>query len=92
MLFRSGPRWRRDGKELYYLSLDRRMMAVEIKTTAASIEAGKPRELFQTRAAVMFPGFHIYDVTADGQRFLINSAIEAEGPPSMTVVMNWTGR
>ncbi len=83
------PRWRRDGKELFYLTLDRKMMAVEIKTTATNVEAGKPRELFQTRAVSAFPGFHVYDVTADGQRFFINTDLEAEGPPPMTVVMNW---
>ena len=84
------PRWRRDGKELFYLTLDRKMMAVEVKTTATSVEAGKPRELFQSRAVAAFPGFHIYSVTADGQRFLINTTLESAGPPPITVVMNWT--
>ena len=83
-------RWRRDGKELYFLSLDRKMMAVAITTTAATLEAGKPRELFQSRSTgSLFFGFHVYDVTADGQRFLINSGIEVEGLPPITVVMNW---
>ncbi len=83
------PRWRRDGKELYYLSTDRKMMAVDVKATAATFEVGRPRELFQTRAATTPFYIHNYDVAADGQRFLINTALEAEGPPPMTVVMNW---
>src|SRR5262249_22490898 len=83
------PRWRRDGKELFYLSPDRKMMAVEVRTTASGVEAGKPRELFQTRAIATFPTFHIYDITADGQRFLINTTLESAGPPPITVVLNW---
>jgi len=83
------PRWRRDGKELFYMTPDRRLMAVEVKATATTFEAGRPRELFQTRAVTTLPGHSVYDVTADGQRFLINTALEAEGPPAMTVVMNW---
>ena len=84
------PRWRRDGRELFYLSSERKMMVVDVNATAATFETGRPRELFQTRvvgSAVMVP---TYDVTADGQRFLINTALdEAGGPPPMTVVMNW---
>jgi hypothetical protein len=49
------PRCRRDGKELYYLSLDRKLAAVEVKATATTFETGRPRELFQTRAATASP-------------------------------------
>jgi eukaryotic-like serine/threonine-protein kinase len=84
------PRWRRDGAELFYLSPDRKMMAVEVKSTATSFEAARPRELFQTRVASAPFVAPTYDVTADGQRFLINTALdEAKGPPPITVVMNW---
>jgi len=83
------PRWRRDGKELYYMTADRKLMAVEVKATATAFEALRPRELFQTREASAAPFYTTYDVTADGQRFLINTALESEGPPPITVVMNW---
>ena len=84
------PRWRRDGKELFYLSADRKMMAVDVKATATTFEIGRPRELFQTRVASAPFVASVYDVTADGQRFLINTALdEATGPTPMTVVMNW---
>ena len=83
------PRWRRDGKELYYLSPDRKLMTVEVKATATTFETARPRELFQTRVASAVFFIPSYDVTADGQRFLINTALEAEGPPPITVVMNW---
>jgi hypothetical protein len=85
----SRPRWRRDGQELFYLSPDRKMMAVEVKATATTVEAGRPRELFQTRAASAPFVAPIYDVTADGQRFLINTAFDDPGGPPLTVVMNW---
>ena len=66
------------------------MMAVDVKATAATFEAGRPRELFQTHVAdAPFVAYN-YDVSADGQRFLINTALDqAEGPPPVTVVMNW---
>jgi Tol biopolymer transport system component len=85
------PRWRRDGKELFYLGPDRRMMAVEVKTAGGRFEPGNPKALFPTRAVVIpgrFPA--VYAVTADGQRFLINT--EGDEPVSQpaTVVINWT--
>jgi len=83
------PRWRRDGKELFYLTPDRKLMAVGVKVTATTFEAGRPRELFQTRAASASSVSSVYDVTADGQRFLIDTAVEAEGAPPITVVTNW---
>ena len=68
-------------------------MAVEVKATAGApsgpFETARPRELFQTRVAGALFYVPTYDVTADGQRFLINTALEAEGPPPITVVMNW---
>jgi len=66
------------------------MMAVDVTATATTFEAGRPRELFQTHAANMPFVAPTYDVTNDGQRFLIQvPADDAKGPPPMTVVMNW---
>jgi Tol biopolymer transport system component len=83
------PVWRSDGKELFYLDTNLRLMAVPIKAGAA-IEAGKPRTLFETRAIPPGPTIsRSYDVTADGQRFLINTMLgDAEQRP-ITVVVNW---
>jgi len=64
-------------------------MAVQVKTTATTFESARPRELFQTCAATAVLFVPTYDVTADGRRFLINTALENEGPPAITVVMNW---
>ena len=65
------PRWRQDGKELFYISPDGKMMAVAIKT-GANFEAGSPVTLFQTyrRQPVSSQDVFSYDVTGDGQKFL----------------------
>lgn len=71
------PRWRRDGKELYYIAPDARLMAVPIRTQGETLEPGTPIPLFQTRivGGGSYPNRPQYDVAADG-RFLINVAIE----------------
>ncbi|MGH9672691.1 MAG: TolB family protein [Bryobacteraceae bacterium] len=84
------PNWRRDGREIYYLSPDRKMMAVEVKADGLAFETGRPRVLFQTRVAGAPPFVNTYDVTADGRRFLINLELETAATTSITVVMNWS--
>ena len=81
------PRWRRDGKELFYLAPDGKVMAVEVGTGAA-FEAGPPQALFVT-SLKNAAGWR-YDVTADGQRFLVNRPIGEESSPPITLVQNWT--
>ena len=86
------PRWRRDGKELFYLDLEEKLMAVDVKA-ASTFEAGRPRALFQTRGrlgsvAVTQRSFQ-YDVSGDGQRFLINTPAEEANTSPITVVVNW---
>jgi hypothetical protein len=95
MISRGGglqPRWRRDGRELFYLSADSEMMAVEV-SLSSTFKAGVAKPLFR---AVIAGGSTIsnatrYDVSADGQKFLINSARESIGFSSapITVVLNW---
>lgn len=85
------PRWSRDGKELYYVAPDAKMMAVPVQATRTTLEAGVPAALFQTRKVggglnVISRG-HQYDVAIDG-RFLIN--VDAESRPTpITLLMNW---
>ncbi len=58
-------------------------------STGAAFEAGSPRPLFQTRfPAALYGGIHRYGVSADGQRFLMNVAVEESATP-ITVVLNW---
>ncbi|HEV8118715.1 MAG TPA: protein kinase, partial [Thermoanaerobaculia bacterium] len=77
------PRWRRDGKELYYLSLDLRLMAVEIKSSGEILEPGVPALLFEPHPLPTF-----FDAAADGQRFLVMSSGVEQSPP-ITLVQNW---
>ena len=67
------PKWRHDGKELFYLSIDGRLMAVPV-TLGALPEIGKAQPLFETRIESV-TGFtwHQYDVSPDGQHFLVNT-------------------
>ena len=88
------PRWRRDGKEIFYLAADSKLMAVAVQT-APKFEAGAPKALFDPRIArgvtASFAAFG-YDVTADGKRFLVNSISttpESSASPPITVVVNW---
>jgi serine/threonine protein kinase/Tol biopolymer transport system component len=80
----SRPRWRRDARELFYVSGDRRMMSVAIRL-GDSTEAGPSQSLF----SLQFAGWRDYDVSADGKRFLV--VVEAAEPRSafISVTTNW---
>jgi eukaryotic-like serine/threonine-protein kinase len=83
------PRWRRDGKELLYVSLDNKLMSAEVGT-GPSFQPGVPKSLFT--GPVLGPGFFAgwsWDVAPDGQRFLIETAVEGVNSPVITVVLNW---
>jgi serine/threonine protein kinase len=86
------PRWRRDGTELFFVSGDGKLMAVDVKT-APSFEAAVPHVLFDAHISVgVGTRFAFrYDVSPDGQRFLINNVGQptAVGPTQITVVTNW---
>jgi Tol biopolymer transport system component/tRNA A-37 threonylcarbamoyl transferase component Bud32 len=83
----SAARWRRDGKELFYIASDGTMTAVPV-VGATPIEFGKPTALFQFFTNRAPSGAAPYDVTADGQRFIV-SAIVRRTDPSIQVVLNW---
>jgi len=86
------PKWRGDGKELFYLSNDSRIMAVPVKT-GANFDAGSPTALFQANpheivaTSVQFS----YDASPDGQRFLIDTQLKTAMTP-MLVVLNWASK
>jgi Tol biopolymer transport system component len=81
------PRWRADGREIYFLSEDRKLMTVPV---GPGPSFGVPKALFQTRvpAGVTANRTH-YVPSRDGQRFLVNMATDAVASP-ITVVVNWT--
>ena len=84
----SDMKWRDDGRELYYESLDGRMMAVAIETDAKAVHAQAPRELFPMTSDITV--LHSFDATPDGQRFLVlgTSRGSANGA-QLRVVTNW---
>jgi len=85
------PRWRHDGKELFYLAPNKKLMAVDVNLGNGTLEAGVPKVLFQTRV-IGYPGpRNSYECSADGQRFLMNSLQSDAGLIPVTVMVNWTG-
>jgi serine/threonine protein kinase/Tol biopolymer transport system component len=87
----SRPRWRRDGKELYYVGPDQKLMAVGVKDDTSFI-AGPPTALFQLRIIPTPPtqGRQQYAITAKGDRFLVSTVVEPTIPTPVTIVLNWT--
>jgi hypothetical protein len=84
------PKWRTDGKKLFYLAADGKIMAAPV-TIGANFDAGTPVALFQAnpREMVAITERFAYDVSKDGQRFLINTQLKSALTP-MSVVMSWT--
>jgi serine/threonine protein kinase/Tol biopolymer transport system component len=80
--------WRQDGKELYYLSGDGKLMAVEVKTDA-TFEVGVSRALFDLRTEAGVGSRRPYAVARDGQRFLVNMPVDESNATPITVVLNW---
>jgi Tol biopolymer transport system component len=81
----SSPVWGRDGREVFYLSANRELVAVPVRTTP-SLELGSPVTLFSLKG----PAWNGFDVSADGKRFLavVPEVVAKEQP--LTVVLNWT--
>ena len=83
------PRWRRDGKELFYLSPDGKIVAADITSAADAVRVGDVHPLFEIHPPVQ-PGY-VYDVTPDGEKFLVITDVSAS--PAPIVVLNWrTGK
>jgi eukaryotic-like serine/threonine-protein kinase len=78
----TAPLWRRDGKELFYLSPDETAMAVDINTSGL-FQAGTPKALFKAPIGVVF-----WEVSSDGKRFLMPAPSSGAKRP-FTVVLNW---
>ena len=86
------PRWRGDGKEMYYRSRDGKLMAVSIRV-GAKLEVGLPQVLFQASPDPLYPAIATsYDVTRDGKRFVINTALDDGRGSPITVIVNWAAQ
>ena len=81
------PRWRKDGRELFFRSAAGDFMAVDVQAAGETIHTSLPRRLFPA-----IPGVHAWDVTVDGQRFLLSTPLRVTAAPvadPITVVLNW---
>jgi len=81
-------RWRADGKELFYMSLDNKLMSVEISEQASSVVIGKVQPLFQANPVPRAPEC-MYDVTPDGQKFVVVTLALEPGSQPLTLTLNW---
>jgi eukaryotic-like serine/threonine-protein kinase len=82
------PRWRRDGKELFYVSGDGKLMAVPVDADATTLRLGVSRELMRADLLENAPG-RGFGVFPDGQRFLVPTVDDPSRTPSIVVVSNW---
>jgi Tol biopolymer transport system component len=82
------PQWRRDGKEIFYLDPEGKMMAVDVQTAGGSLNFGSPKMLFQTPLSSPSPEVDQYDVTSDGQRFIMITP-PADARRTMNLIVNW---
>jgi Tol biopolymer transport system component len=90
----SQPRWRADGKELYFIASDGTLMATSIIASGSRLEVGAPAVLFQARfqgGSTANPAKHQYAVSRDG-RFLINRPTEDTTLSPITLILNWRAK
>jgi serine/threonine protein kinase len=87
------PRWNKNGKEVFYVSLDSKMMASPLKLSSdgQSLETGTPAALFPVRIAggPLVLDKQQYAVSSDGQRFLVNLTLEEDRTSPITLIYNW---
>jgi Tol biopolymer transport system component/predicted Ser/Thr protein kinase len=82
------PAWRADGKEIFYVAADGKMMSVPVESAATILKLSLPKPLFQTR--LEFDSLlRQYDVSADGKRFLLAQPLEESTSVPITVIVNW---
>jgi Tol biopolymer transport system component len=86
------PRWSRDGSEIVYLSRDNQLMTVAVHATRDGLDIAAPSPLFavRPRPPVRLDAYP-YDVSPDGQRFVVNTLIEETTSTTITMLLNWTG-
>jgi eukaryotic-like serine/threonine-protein kinase len=82
-------KWRKDGKELFYISPDKKIMSVTINDSP-NFEPSVPKALFQTQIVSNIESRNHYVVTADGQRFLVNTLQKEIATAPINVVVNWS--
>jgi hypothetical protein len=81
------PEWGPGGRELFYVSLDHKLMATSLKVGTDSVEPSGPGELFPL--PIVDNGFSPYDTAADGERFLVRAVPRQQASQPLTVIVNW---
>ena len=81
------PLWRGDGREIVYLTTDRTVMSAAVQQAGGNVTVSAPRPLFKINVGVTVG--RMYDVTADGTRFLAAIPVPSRIPPVFTVITNW---
>jgi Tol biopolymer transport system component len=82
------PRWRADGKELFYVTRNGTLMAAEVQAASSDFDVNGSRRVLDIREGGGVRGY-AYDVSADGQRILVNTVVESTPLPPITLVVNW---
>ncbi|MBK5293499.1 MAG: serine/threonine-protein kinase [Acidobacteriia bacterium] len=82
------PRWRKDGKELYYIASDQSLMSVEV-TLASPPHFGIPKPLFHVQVTGLTDARNHYVSTASGQRFLVNTVVQEDAESGISVLLDW---
>jgi Tol biopolymer transport system component len=87
-------RWRRDGKELFYIALDGRLIAipVQLASSGQAVDVGAPVPLFAAPVGGALEERQQYIVSSDGQRFLMKAVTEEGSTSPITVILNWKHR
>ena len=84
------PVWRRDGTELFFIASDGQMMSAASKLGGSDPEFSTPKALFKTRTLSNVGSVHEFDISPDGQRFLIGTIVGEPTAPPPTAILNWT--
>jgi serine/threonine protein kinase/Tol biopolymer transport system component len=82
--------WAHSGKELFYISTDKKMMAVDVKGEGATFERGTPKALFDRRIPSFNTPLAQFAVGADDQKFIVANPVAENSSVPITVVLNWT--
>jgi eukaryotic-like serine/threonine-protein kinase len=85
------PRWRHDGRELFYVAANGSLMAATFAASNGRVQTGTPAALFHPRLSTAQGGLirHQYAVSADGQRFLLNAVADEAANAPVTIIANW---
>jgi serine/threonine protein kinase/Tol biopolymer transport system component len=81
------PKWRKDGKELFFFSPDQQIMAVDVNQNGASLQLGAPHALF--KATTVSGPTGPYTVSADGKKFVMNTVTPQSITEPLTLITNW---